>query len=365
MRIQEVTRELETWFPLSLAESWDNVGLLIGDAGGPVERIMTCLTVTPESAEEAIRDKADLIVSHHPVLFRKVQSLTADGPERTVYLLLRAGVSVYSPHTAFDGGAGGINEQIAAQMGLEDVRPLRPAPASRSFKLVVFVPETDLGRVQKALFDAGAGRIGEYSECSFRVAGTGSFLGSDASHPTIGQRGRREEVAEVRLEVVVPAGRLHAALAAMRQAHSYEEPAFDVYPLEPGVLSIGSGRVGMLPAERSLGEIALQLKRSLGSRHVEFVGEADRRCRHVGVACGAGGEFLPDAIASCCDAFVTGEARFHDLLAAKAAGVGLVLAGHYATERCAVEALADRLSRQFPKLVIWASRAEKDPAVTA
>lgn len=364
MRIRDVTQILEDWFPLSLAESWDNVGLIVGDRTRTVERIMTCLSVTAESAEEAIREKADLIVSHHPILFRKVRSLTSDGPERVVYSLMRAGISVYSPHTAFDGASGGINEQIAERMGLKDVRPLRPASESRSFKLAVFVPESDLDRVQRALFDAGAGRIGEYSECSFRVDGTGSFLGSDVSNPTTGQRGRREVVAEQRLEVVVAASRLRDAIAAMRRTHSYEEPAFDVYPLEPNVLPVGAGRVGALTTERTLEALASQLKQSLSARHVEIVGDQGRMCQRIGIGCGAGGEFLRDALAAGCDVFVTGEARFHDLLAAKADGVGLILAGHYATERFAVETLAERLANRLGGLTVWASREESDPAMT-
>src|SRR5262249_14729987 len=183
-----VTGFLEQFAPPSLAAQWDNVGLLLGDRQARVKRVMTCLTVTPESAAEAVEAKAQLIVTHHPILFRPVKRLTTGNPEgRMLLSLARAGVAVFSPHTAFDNTRGGINDAIAAKIGLIDVAPLRRGEGPRSCKVVVFVPDKDLARVSDAMFDAGAGHIGEYSQCSFRLAGTGTFFGSDASNPTIGQ----------------------------------------------------------------------------------------------------------------------------------------------------------------------------------
>src|SRR5262249_47917895 len=153
---------------------------------------------------------------------KRLTTTTSDG--RLLWQLARAGVAVYSPHTAFDNCAGGINDILARRLGLAEVRPLRPFPR-RQFKIVVFVPDADLAKVSDALFQAGAGVIGQYSQCSYRLAGTGTFFGSDSTNPTVGQKGRREEVSEWRLEVVCPEGRLDAALSAMRQVHSYEEPA--------------------------------------------------------------------------------------------------------------------------------------------
>src|SRR5581483_1944399 len=221
---------------------------------------MTCLTVTPESAAEAIEAKAQLIVTHHPILFRGVKRLTdATAEGRMVLALARAGVAVYSPHTAFDNTRGGINEALAARLDLRDLMPLRRGDEARQCKLVVFVPEKDLARVSDALFGAGAGHIGQYSECSFRLAGTGTFFGSDATNPTIGQKGRREEVAEWRLEVICPERQVDAIVAAMRRAHSYEEPAFDIYPLWPRPSPLGEGRLGSLPQPVPLRELAQRL----------------------------------------------------------------------------------------------------------
>jgi dinuclear metal center YbgI/SA1388 family protein len=257
MFVREVLSLLDEWFPASLAEDWDNVGLLLGDPRAPLHSIMTCLTVTDESADEAIVEKADLIVSHHPILFRPVQRLTADGPQGAVYRLARAGVAVYSPHTCFDGAEEGINGQIARRLGLAEVRPLRRLDEDNPL--------------------AGAGRIGE------------------------------------------------------------------------------------LPTPMSLGELALRARGAFGAPQIEYVGDAARTCRRVAIGCGAGAEFLGDAAAAGCDVLVTGEARFHQLLEATQRGTALILAGHYATERFAVETLAERLSAAQPSLRVWASKRERDP----
>ena len=362
--VADVAKFLERLAPLSLAAEWDNVGLLLGDASDDADRVMTCLTVTPESASEAIREKADLIVSHHPILFRPVKTLTAATTEgRMLLALAKAGIAVYSPHTAYDDAPDGINAGLARRLGIE-AGPLREsvgASGESKFKIVVFVPDKDLAKVSDALFQAGAGEIGPYRECSFRIAGTGSFFGSDESNPTVGSRGRRENVEEWRLEVVCPADRVEKVLMSMRSAHSYEEPAYDVYPLVAGPTHPGQGRIGTLAEPTTLAEFAALVKSTLGAAVVQTVGEVSRPIRTVAIACGAAGEFLKDAIRKDADVFLTGEMRFHDALAAQAAGIAVVLPGHYATERPGVEDLAVRIGAEFPSITAWPSRDERDP----
>jgi len=353
---------LEEFAPPSLAAEWDNVGLLLGDRQAPVERIMTCLTVTPESAAEAVQAKAQLIVTHHPILFRPIKRLTTANAEgRMVLALIQAGVAVYSPHTAFDNTPGGINDTIARRLGLIDVAPLRRGAGGRQCKVVVFVPDKDLARVSDALFAAGAGHIGEYSQCSFRLAGTGTFFGSDASNPTLGQKGRREEVSEWRVEVVCPESSVEQVIAAMRKAHSYEEPAFDVYPLRPAASKFGDGRIGRLPQSMPLEQCARAVKGALSAALVQTVGDAARMVERVAIVCGAGGELLHDAVLARADVFITGEMRFHDYLSAHAQQLALVLPGHYTTERFGIEELAVRLQGQWKEVEVWASRRERDP----
>ncbi len=356
---------LDQFAPPSLAADWDNVGLLLGDRAAAVDRLMTCLTLTPDVVAEAVAEGVRLIVSHHPILFRTVQRLTTDTTEgRMVLDLVRAGVAVYSPHTAFDNTAGGINALLAERLALAEVQPLRPSPGPAQCKVVVFVPEADLARVSDALFSAGAGHIGQYSQCSFRLAGTGTFFGSDATNPAVGQKGRREEVAEWRLEVVCPEAAVDRVAAALRRAHSYEEPAYDVYPLRPAAAGVGEGRLGRLRQPTPLAALARSVKETLNASFVQIVGDPAAAVERVAIACGAGGEFLNDAARARADVFLTGEVRFHDCLSAQARGVALVLPGHYATERIGVEDLARRLKGQWPGVTVWASRREHDPLTT-
>lgn len=360
--VAAVCAHLDRFAPPALAADWDNVGLLLGDDSADVHRILTCLTVTPAVVTEAIAETVELIVSHHPVLFRGAKRLsTATAEGRLLWPLARAGIAVYSPHTALDNTAGGINELLARRLGLTNVIPLRRGDGERRCKVVVFVPDADLQKVSDAMFAAGAGVIGQYEQCSFRLAGTGTFFGTESTNPTVGEKGRREDVSEWRLEVVCPEAILPVVLTAMRSAHSYEEPAFDVYPLKPLPGPGGEGRIGELATAVPLRELAATVKRELSARAVQVVGDVGRPVKRVAVACGAAGEFLTDAVRAKADVFLTGEMRFHDYLSAEAQGIALLLPGHYATERPAVEELAGRLGHEFSDLTVWASRREADP----
>lgn len=360
--VGDVAAWLERFAPRRLAESWDNVGLLWGDPGAPVRTIMACLTVTPTTADEAIDGPADLIVSHHPVLFRGTKSVRADHRETGfLWRLARRGISILSPHTAFDNTVGGINDLLAERLGLREVGPLRAGPQSQDFKVVIFATESDREPVLAAAFSAGAGRIGDYLECSFATLGRGTFFGGESTKPTVGERGRRETVEEWKVEVVCPARALPGVLAAVRSAHSYEEPAIDIVPLQRIDDGPGVGRIGRLPEPESLRDLAARVARVLGSSSPQYAGEPGQRVERLAIACGAGDDFLGDAGSAGADALLTGEARYHRALEARARGLGLIVAGHHATERPGVEDLARRLAEVFPHLTIWASRREEDP----
>lgn len=360
---------LESIAPRRLAQGWDNVGLLMGDPRATINKVMTCLTVTPETAAEAIAGSAELIVSHHPILFKATRTLRGDRAEtEAVWRLASAGVAVISPHTAFDDAPGGINELLAEKIGLRNVAPLRISTDVQSigynkYKIVVFTPRTDLERVSAAAFAAGAGTIGGYSECSFSTAGVGTFLGDESTNPTVGRKGRRERVRERKLEFVCPAGRLGEVVQAVRASHSYEEPAIDVYPLadEKPRADRPSGRIGELKAPESLGDFAKRIALELKSNHPMFTGSPERSIKRVAIACGAGDDFLGDAARSAADVLLTGEARYHRAVESETLGIALITAGHHATERPGVENLAARIASAFPNLSVWASRDEHDP----
>lgn len=360
--VADVCRFFDEYTPLSLAADWDNVGLLLGEKSAPVKRILTCLTVTADVVREAVQTDVDLIVSHHPILFRGAKKLSDDSAEgRLLWPLMKRGVAVFSPHTAFDNAPGGINDQLAQILALKRVAPLRPRDNERRCKIAVFVPNEDHSLVADAMFEAGAGVIGQYLECGFRTPGTGTFFGTETTNPAVGEKGRRMEVAEVRLEVVCPERLVSKVIEAMRAAHRYEEPAFDVYPLKSLPGSGGEGRIGDLPESMTLATLAQKVRHNLRAGAVQLVGEPTRSVRKVAIACGAAGEFLKDAIKAKADVFLTGEMRFHDYLHAETEGIGLLLPGHYATERPAVENLVGVLSKQFPNLHVVASSFEHDP----
>lgn len=369
-RISELIAYFDKSAPPQLAEDWDNTGLLLGDRTASVERAVTCLSLSPDVAREAIDQQAGLIVSHHPIFFKPVKRLTADDPQGRMLLdLAAARVAVYSAHTRFDSARDGINQWLAEGLGLKQIESLDPASAPPSYKLVVMVPRDHVAAVQRAMWDAGAGVIGEYQECSFVMPGTGSFRGTSASRPAIGTPGEFKTVDEYRVDMVCPAPLVDKVIAAMKRAHPYEETAFDIVPRRAPQIDVGVARMGLLGCDaapgrgraETLGDLMSRVKQLLKIDRVQFTGELSQPISRVGVACGSAGELLKLAMSRGCDAFVTGEARFHTSLEAREAGCALVLAGHYATERPAMESLAARLSEEFPGLDCWPSRVEADP----
>ncbi len=360
--VAEVAAWLERFAPSRMAEDWDNVGLLWGDPSAIVGKVMTCLTVTGPVAAEAVAEGVGLIVSHHPVLFRSTKSVRADRPEGAIlWSLARAGVAVCSPHTAFDNTVGGINDGLARRLGLVEVGPLRPGKLPETFKIVVFTPASARDAVIDAAFARGAGQIGAYQQCSFSGPGQGTFWGGERTSPVVGQSGRRERVRERRVELVCPGDCLGPVLGAIRAAHPYEESALDVYPLRAEASGPGVGRLGRLPEPILLEPFARRVVEVLKTATGQVAGDPDRVVSRVAIGCGAGDDFLEDAARAGADVLVTGEARFHRALEAEALGVGLILAGHHATERPGVEDLAGAIYSAFPQLVVWASRSETDP----
>ncbi|MDP8977805.1 MAG: Nif3-like dinuclear metal center hexameric protein, partial [Actinomycetota bacterium] len=250
-------------WPPTDAAAWDTTGLQVGDHDDPVHAVLVCLDVTAATLDEAAELGADLLLAHHPLLFRPLRRLTPEtAAGRLALRASRSGVAVLAAHTNYDAAVPGTTEPVTGLLGLEEVRPLQPLRTgdSGSVKLVTFVPREDTGAVLDALAAAGAGRIGEYERCAFSVRGTGTFRPSAEASPAVGERERVNAVDEDRLEMVVPAGEVAAAVAALVAAHPYEEVAYDLYPLaEPGAPDKGLGRIGSLPEPAALGEVAARL----------------------------------------------------------------------------------------------------------
>jgi dinuclear metal center YbgI/SA1388 family protein len=359
MRASELIVALGEIAPPRLAENWDNIGLVVGDPAQDVSRV--CLTVdyTPAVAEEVRRERCDFVVSYHPPIFQPIKRLTSDS---LMFDAIRDRIGIYSPHTALDVADGGTNDVLADVLGLSQRRPLRPAQTqAKQCKLVTFVPEEHVERVSAALFDAGAGRIGDYSRCSFRSAGTGTFLGGAGTNPTVGQAGKFEQTPEIRLESVVPNARLAEVLGALRSAHPYEEPAFDLVQLAAAPENIGQGRIGSLEPAAARAEIFKRIKQGLELEHLLIAGSTDGDVSRAACCAGSCGEFLGDAIAQKCELFLTGEIRHHDALKASHAGMTVVCTLHSNSERPALKRLKQRLEARLPTLAFHLSRTDRDP----
>ena len=338
-----IAEAVERIAPLALAEEWDNCGLQAGDPQAEANRVLVALTPLPEVFDEAEEKGTDFLLLHHPLIFRPLKTIvTSSYPGDLLARAIRNGLAVYAAHTSYDAAPAGVSVALARALGLGGpLRVLSPRGALR--KLVVFVPEENVDAVAKALAGAGAGVIGDYTECTFRTRGAGTFRGGDETNPYLGEKGRLEEVEEVRMETVVPAHALRRAVEAATAVHPYEEMALDVYPVEGSPEGCGYGRLGTLPEQFTAGELRDHVSESLGFPS-RLVADAGRRIEVVAVLGGSGGSFIPEAAASGAHAFVTGDVDYHDALLAESLGLTVIDAGHAATELPSLEPLALRLA---------------------
>jgi dinuclear metal center YbgI/SA1388 family protein len=343
VRVAQIAEAVERIAPLALAEEWDNCGLQVGDPETEANRVLVALTPLPEIFEEAEEKGADFLLFHHPLIFDPLKSIvTSTYPGGLLARAIRNDHAVYAAHTNYDAAPAGESVALARVLGLGGpLRVLSPRGALR--KLVVFVPEESVDTVAKALAEVGAGVIGDYTECTFRTAGTGTFRGGDETNPYLGEKGRLEEVEEVRIETVVPAHTQRRAVEAASAAHPYEEMALDVYPVEGSPEGCGYGRLGTLPEQLTAEELRQHVSESLGFP-ARLVADPERRIGTVAVRGGSGGSFIPEAAASGAQAYVTGDVDYHDALLAESLGLTVIDAGHAATELPSLEPLALRLA---------------------
>lgn len=345
--LADVVDLLHSWYPPRTADSWDAVGLVAGDPGTEVTRVMLAVDPTLEVAREAVAWGADLLVVHHPLFLTPVSSVAATSPKgRTLHTLTSGGCALLTAHTNADQALTGVSESLALALGLGDLAPIRPAPAAPVDKVVTFVPVADADAVRAALHEAGAGRLGDYDSASFTSTGQGRFRPLAGATPTIGTVGTAEVVDEVRIEVVAPRARRTAVVRALLAAHPYEEPAFDVVPLaDPGTAATGTGRTGTV-APTTLEAFAARVAAALPvtAHGVRVAGDPQRQVRRVAV-CGGAGDFLLDELAgSDVDVYVTSDLRHHrasEFL--EHDGPALVDVAHWAAEWTWLPALEARL----------------------
>ncbi len=332
MRCDKIIKIIEDWAPKSIAWDKDNVGLQVGSLRREVKNILICLDVDERVVDEASRKKCNLIISHHPLLFRSLKKLDVgnDKKSRIIEKLIKKDITLYSAHTNLDFTKDGVSFQLANRLKLTNPKFLVNLSSNQN-KLVVFVPSTHADKVAEAMHNAGAGIIGEYTNCSFRTLGTGTFSGSAKSNPTAGIKGNIESVEEVKIEVLVNSFDVSKVVATMKKAHPYEEVAYDVYPTSNDNVNYGMGVIGELKEELSEKEFLNHVSKSLKIKNLRYAKGLKSRIKKVAVCGGSGSDLLDTAIQSNADAFVTADVKYHTFQDAENE-ILLVDAGHFETE---------------------------------
>lgn len=387
MRGYEVIRCFEELAPLQLAEQWDNSGWQVGDPEETVRGIVFTLDLTPRVLLQARQQGANLIISHHPLIFKPISRILFDRfPGSLIRQLIEHRMMLYTAHTSLDNAPQGISQALGNSLGLKELQVLNGRLQRELFKLVVFVPESHLEEVREAICRAGAGWIGRYSDCTFRSSGTGTFRPLEGTNPFLGKQGVLEEAAEYRLETVVPGERLEEVLQAMFQAHPYEEVAYDLYSLANRDLLCSPARIGVLPQKQTLGAMVETVKQSLRVSRIRIVSPAadpaptadksetglnpgagswsELPVERVAVCGGSGAEFIAAAAREGAQLLVTGDLKYHEAQEARRLGLPVIAAGHAASEQPGLEAAAAWLGNRLgPAVRINVNRDLEDEII--
>ncbi len=344
---QQIIKWFEELAPKHLAMDKDPIGLQVGTLNKKVNKVMVTLDVLENVVDEAIENGVDLIIAHHPLLYVPLKQVNPDHEKgRIVQKLLKHDITVYAAHTNLDVAKGGVNEALSEALGLEPSDVLMETDSEKLFKLAVYVPETHKEQLHKALGDAGAGHIGDYSHCIFQTPGTGSFKPLDGTNPFIGTQGEIEKVEEVKMETIVPQSLLTNVLKAMEGAHPYEEVAYDLFPLENKGEKQGIGRIAKLDESKTLRELAEHVKVSLDVPTLRVVGDLDKTVKTIAISGGDGNKFISHAKRKGADVFITGDLYFHVAHDAMGMGLSVIDPGHH-VEKVMKKKVQDYLQHVF------------------
>ena len=360
MKIKEIVSYLEEIAPLSMQENYDNCGLLVGDAESKCKGVLITLDCIEETVEEAVKKGCNLIIAHHPIIFSGLKSLTGKNYiERTVLRAIKNDIAIYAIHTNLDNHLLGVNREIGERLGLEKLKILSPKRQVLT-KLVCFVPRESIDQVKTAMFDAGAGEIGNYSSCSFEVEGTGQFKANDEANPHLGERGKIEKVKELRLEVLVSNHKLNQVLSAMFEAHPYEEVAYELYPISNVNQTEGAGMIGELKQAIPTIDFLKLLKETFHCgviRHTKIVKDKVQKIAFCG---GAGSFLLKNAIRQQADIFITGDFKYHEFFDAEDK-VLIADIGHFESEQFTSHRLKFLLKKKFTNFAVRLTEVNTNP----
>lgn len=360
MRIKDIIQTIEQLAPLPLQESYDNSGLQVGDPNSAATGALVCIDVTESVVDEAISLGCNLIISHHPLAFRPFKSLTGRTyVERCMIKAIKHDIAVYAAHTNLDNAWLGVNFKLAEMLGLQQLRVLSPKKDSL-LKLVTFAPDSHAENVRNALFNAGAGNIGNYDSCSFNLHGEGTFRANESASPFVGEKGELHFEKETRIETILPKFKQAEVLRALLSVHPYEEPAYDFYPLKNDWSQAGSGVAGVLPEPMQEQEFLYLLKDVFNLVTIQHTKLQNREIHDVALCGGSGAFLIPEAIGYGADAFVTGEAKYNDFYDVEGRLL-LAVVGHYESEICTKDIFFDVISKKFPTFVVHKSAFDSNP----
>lgn len=361
MKISEITNFLETIAPLAMQESYDNAGLIVGDRQTEATGALICLDVTEPVVDEAISLGYNLIIAHHPFVFGGLKKFNgASYIERTLIKAIKNDIAIYAAHTNLDNMlVNGVNGKIAQKIGLADTKILSPM-ANKLFKVVVFVPDKQAEQVRNAMFEAGAGCIGNYSDCSYNLQGQGSFRAKEGCSPFVGKVGEMHFEGETRIETIAPQHLLGKVIGGMLNAHPYEEPAYDIYPLENSFAMAGSGIMGTLPAPENAALFLSRVKKIFGCGVIRHTELPDKPIQKVAVCGGAGSFLIGDAMRAGADILLTADIKYHQFFDAQYPFV-LADIGHYESEQFTKELFCEILTGKFSNFAVQLTKVNTNP----
>jgi len=360
MKIQDIISYLEILAPLSLQESYDNAGLLTGNADWMCSGIITTLDATEAVVTEALENNCNLIVTHHPIIFSGLKKINGKNyVEKTIIKAIKNDIAIYAIHTNLDNVFDGVNGEMADKLGLINRQILRPKKGILK-KLVIFVPIAQAENLKNSLFNAGAGNIGKYSECSFVLEGKGTFKAGNNAHPFVGNIGERHTENEIRVEMIYPAWNEKAILQAMHTVHPYEEVAHDIYILDNKLQDVGSGLTGELPEAISEMEMLHKLKKAFGLSVIRYTPLLGKQVKKIALCGGAGSFLISDAIACGAEVYITGDVKYHEFFDANDK---LVIAdiGHFESEQFTIDLLFNNLREKFPNFAVLKTGLKTNP----
>jgi dinuclear metal center YbgI/SA1388 family protein len=358
--LSNIISVLESWAPPSFQESYDNSGLIVGEAGMKITGAVVCLDSTEEIIDEAIGSGCNLVIAHHPIIFSGIKKLNGKNyVERTLIKAIRNDIAIYALHTNLDNVRHGVNRRIADQLGLTNCKILSPKRGLLK-KLVTFCPGSSADQVRNALFTVGAGHIGNYEECSFSVQGTGTFRGNEASSPAVGRKGEQHQEPEERIEVVFEHFRQSKLIKSLIDSHPYEEVAFDIYSIDNEYNNVGSGMIGTLNEPMDFKAFLQHVKLSLKTGTIRYTTPVEGQVSKVAVCGGSGSFLLESAIRSGAHAFITADFKYHQFFDADGR-ISILDVGHYESEQFTKELIYEFLKEKFTTFALRLSEISTNP----